>query len=182
MPFDMTASLRADSEYANRVLKVNHAGEHGAVNIYRGQIFAARLTARSMLVELKEFKSHEEKHRFIFCSELRRRDLPRCKSYAVCGFGGFVLGLVTGLFGHSAIAATTVAVERVVLDHLEQQLKMLRHTDPAAYKAVSAIVDEEKHHYNKSASHLNAGQFWPRVLSPVVAGSTEAVIWLGMRL
>lgn len=178
----MTASLRAGSEYANRVLKVNHAGEHGAVNIYRGQIFAARLTAPSMLVELNEFKSHEEKHRSIFWSELQRRDRSRCKSYSLCGFGGFVLGLVTGFLGRSAIAATTVAVERVVLNHLERQLKTLRDTDSAAYEAVSAIVDEEKHHYNQSASHIDAGQCWSRVLTPVVTGSTEAVIWLGMRL
>lgn len=68
-----TATLLSAPDYAVRVLKVNHAGENGAVNIYRGQIFAARLTARDMLAELKEFKSHEENHRSIFCSELQRR-------------------------------------------------------------------------------------------------------------
>jgi ubiquinone biosynthesis monooxygenase Coq7 len=178
----MTTPLHADPEYANRVLKVDHAGENGAVNIYRGQIFAARLTARSMLVELNEFKSHEERHRSIFWSELLRRGRPRCKSYLLCGWGGFMLGVVTGLLGRRAIAATTVAVESVVLRHLEQQLERLRDTDAAAHQAVSAIVSEEKHHHDQSASHIKAGQFLHRLITPVVAGSTEVVIWLGMRL
>jgi ubiquinone biosynthesis monooxygenase Coq7 len=132
------------SEYASRVLKVNHAGENGAVNIYAGQIFFARFTAPGMVAELVEFKSHEEGHRAIFWEELQRRNRPRCRSYWLCGAGGFTLGLVTGLFGRRAIAATTVAVERVVLRHLEHQLETLRGKDEAAVKAIESIVIEER--------------------------------------
>jgi 3-demethoxyubiquinol 3-hydroxylase len=168
-------------EYASRVLKVNHAGENGAVNIYAGQILLARLTAPGMVAELAEFKSHEEGHRAIFWAELQRRNRPRCRSYWLCGIGGFTLGLVTGLFGRRAIAATTVAVERVVLRHLEHQLEQLRGKDEAAFKAIESIVMEERQHHDQSATHIAVGQFWPRVLSPIVAASTEAVIWVGMR-
>lgn len=66
---------------ASRILKVNHAGENGAVNIYAGQIFFARFTAPGMVADLVEFKSHEERHRAIFWAELQRRDRPRCRSY-----------------------------------------------------------------------------------------------------
>ncbi|WP_051235791.1 demethoxyubiquinone hydroxylase family protein [Ottowia thiooxydans] len=168
-------------EFASRVLKVNHAGENGAVNIYAGQIFFARITAPKMVAELVEFKSHEERHRAVFWAELQRRHQPRCRSYLLCGIGGFTLGLVTGAFGRRAIAATTVAVERVVLCHLEQQLDQLAGKDEAAVKAIESIVEEERQHHDQSASHIATGQFWPRVLSPIVTASTEAVIWIGMR-
>lgn len=174
-------SIRDVSEFASRVLKVNHAGENGAVNIYAGQIFLARLTAPSMVIELVEFKSHEEKHRAIFWAELQRRRRPRCKCFWLCGVGGFALGLVTGLLGRRAIAATTVAVERVVLRHLEQQLMLLAGRDEAAVKAIASIVAEERQHHDRSASHIDADRFWLRILSPIVAASTEAVIWIGMR-
>jgi ubiquinone biosynthesis monooxygenase Coq7 len=170
------------SEYASRVLKVNHAGENGAVNIYAGQICFARFTAPGMVAELAEFKSHEEGHREVFWAELQRRNRPRCRSYWLCGAGGFTLGLITGLFGRRAIAATTVAVERVVLRHLEHQVKQLHGKDEAAVKAIESIVEEERHHHDQSASHIAVGQFWPRVLSPIVSASTEAVIWVGMRV
>jgi ubiquinone biosynthesis monooxygenase Coq7 len=100
-----------DTALGARILKVNHAGENGAVHIYAGQIFVARLTAPKLVAELREFKVHEERHRAIFSAGLQRRGQPRCRSHLVCGLGGLVLGLVTALSGRAAIAATTVAVE-----------------------------------------------------------------------
>lgn len=170
------------TELGNRIIKVDHAGEHGAVNIYAGQIFMARLTAPKLVSELLEFRSHELRHREIFRLELERRHHPRCRSYWLCGFGGFMLGLITGLFGTRAIAATTVAVERVVLRHLEGQLAELAPVDPSAVAAISAIVTDEREHHDRSALHAQAGQMWSKVLMQVVSASTEAVIWLGMRL
>jgi ubiquinone biosynthesis monooxygenase Coq7 len=170
------------SELGNRILKVDHAGEHGAVSIYSGQILAARLTARSMLAELREFREHERAHRAIFAAELARRGVRRCRSYWFCAIGGFVLGLLTGLCGRSAIAATTVAVERVVLGHLDHQLATLAGSDAAAVEAISSIVRDEREHHDRSALHVESGTWWPRVLTPVVSGSTEAVIRLGMWL
>ena len=181
---ELIASLRTAEGLAERVLKVNHAGEHGAVNIYAGQRLVARLTARGMLDELVEFQSHERRHRSIFQVELQRRGVRRCRSYHLCGVGGFVLGFVTAIFGRGAIAATTVAVERVVLRHLQDQLRELSGVDEDAAKAINSIVQEEQQHHDSSAAHIQeqASRVWVRLLTPVVAASTEAVIWLGMRL
>jgi 3-demethoxyubiquinol 3-hydroxylase len=166
----------------DRIIKVDHAGEHGAVNIYTGQIFMARFTAPDMVGELTEFRSHELRHRTIFHDELQRRGRRRCRSYWMCGLGGRVLGLITGLLGRNAIAATTVAVEHVVLRHLEHQLATLRDHDAAAANAISAIVSEEQQHHDQSVAHVVTGTFWTRLLTPIVSASTEAVIWMGMRL
>ncbi len=169
-------------EVGNRIIKVNHAGEHGAVNIYAGQILMARLTAPAMLAQLAEFRSHEQGHRAIFAAELQRRGVGRCRSYWLCGAGGFALGVVTGLLGTAAIAATTAAVEAVVLRHLEQQLSVLEGRDPSAIAVISSIVAEEQQHHDQSLDHIGPGAFWPRLLTPIVSVSTEAVIWAGMRL
>ena len=170
------------SDLGNRIIKVDHAGEHGAVNIYTGQIFFARFTAPHLVAELAEFRSHEIRHRAVFAAELSRRAHPRCRSYMLCGLGGLVLGLVTGLLGSSAIAATTVAVESVVLRHLDHQVATLSASDPEATSAIASIVAEEQQHHDRSLGPAQAGWFWPRVLTPVVSASTQAVIWLGMRL
>lgn len=176
------ANFPAGNDDGDRIIKVDHAGEHGAVNLYSGQIFMARFTAPGLVDELKQFRAHEQRHRAIFAAELVRRGRARCRSYWLCGAGGRVLGLITGLMGAGAIFATTVAVERVVLRHLEKQLSALHDKDPFAVAAISAIVAEERQHHDCSASHIQGGTFWSRLLSPVVSGSTEAVIWLGMRL
>jgi ubiquinone biosynthesis monooxygenase Coq7 len=170
------------SALGTRTLKVNHAGEHGAVNIYRGQILTARLTAPELVAELREFKGHEETHREVFRAELARRGAPRCISYWLCAAGGFTLGILTGLLGRRAIAATTVAVESVVLRHLEHQLATLAGVDDAATTAIAAIVADERQHHDRSQVHTRGDSFWSAILTPVVAISTESVIWLGMRL
>ncbi|MBE1161505.1 demethoxyubiquinone hydroxylase family protein [Dyella acidiphila] len=105
----------SENGLGDRFIKVNHAGEHGAISIYSAQILMAQFTARDLIEQLAEFRSEEQKHRAIFLAELRRRGRPRCRSYWLCGAGGYLLGLITGLLGRNAIAATTVAVESVVL-------------------------------------------------------------------
>lgn len=178
----MKQSKSRPRTFAERVLKVNHAGENGAVHIYKGQLVFGRFTAPGMVAELREFRIHEEMHREIFASELQRRGVRRCRSFALCGIGGYVLGLLTGLFGRTAIAATTVAVERVVLAHLREQLRILDGSDAEAAAAISRIVADEQEHHDRSVIHASEGRFWPAALSPLVEISTESVIWLGMRL
>jgi ubiquinone biosynthesis monooxygenase Coq7 len=166
----------------DRVMKVDHAGEQGAVCIYRGQRWVASLFASPMVPELAQTQAHEERHRAIFAAELRRRGIRRCRSYVLCAVGGTVLGIITALFGRRAIAATTVAVERVVLRHLDQQRATLRVIDPAAVAAIDSIVREEAEHHDEALRALGRPT-WPlRQLMLAVSLSTETVIWLGMHL
>ncbi|HEY6125400.1 MAG TPA: demethoxyubiquinone hydroxylase family protein [Steroidobacteraceae bacterium] len=168
--------------HADRILKVNHAGEHGAVNIYRGQRLVCFWRDDALKRELEEFRAHEEKHRAIFAAELARRGVRRCRSYWACGLGGFLLGVSTGLCGRASIAAVTVAVERVVLRHLEVQLRELDGVDAAAHAAVASILEDERAHHDRAAQEPRQGIFWPRVLKPTVSAMTEFVIWTGMKL
>jgi ubiquinone biosynthesis monooxygenase Coq7 len=166
----------------SRILKVNHAGENGAVNIYRAQILISRLSAPHLTDTLREFLSHEIRHRALFWQCIQARRGHRCRSYLLCGLGGFALGLLTAALGGSAIAATTHAVESVVLGHLEKQMVQLQDQDPMAYAAIADIVADEREHHDHGMRLIRTGDFWPTVISPVVRASTETVIWLGMRL
>lgn len=59
---DCVPSASAPTDLGNRIIKVDHAGEHGAINIYTGQMLVARVTAPDLLEELREFRSHEMRH------------------------------------------------------------------------------------------------------------------------
>jgi ubiquinone biosynthesis monooxygenase Coq7 len=166
----------------DRILKVDHAGEHGAVNIYRAQILVSRITAPELTGMLRHFKTHEQRHRALFLGRLQARGVRRCRSYLFCGLGGYALGFITALMGRHAIAATTFAVESVVLRHLQEQLLQLESDDPDAHSAIRDIVQEEREHHDQGQRLMQAGRFWPMVVTPVVRLSTEAVIWLGMKL
>jgi len=163
-------------------MRVNHAGEHGAVSIYTGQLFVARFLATPLVAELTMFRSHEQQHRAIFARELERRGLAHCKSYQLCALGGFALGIMTGLLGARAISVTTVAVEKVVLRHLQMQLSELGNHDPHASTAISAILAEEQLHHDQARRHLDSGNLLSAMLTALVSTATESVIWLGMRI
>ena len=178
----LAARLNPGETLGDRIMKVDHAGEHGAVCIYRAQRFFARWTAPDMVAELNGFLAHERRHRARFGAELERRGARRCRSYLLCGLGGFVLGTVTGLCGRRPIAATTVAIEKVVLRHMHEQVAFLAPVDGAAAEALRDVIADEQAHHDLSAARLAPPGLWPKLIEPVVTASTEAVIWMGMRL
>lgn len=173
--------LRPAASIAEKMIKVDHAGENGAVNIYRAQILASKIRARALVPQLAEFQRHEEEHRKIFGTYLSRNGIRRCVSYHACGLGGYVLGFVTGLVGPNAVAATTYAVESVVLKHLEEQLAYLEQHGRDAYDCVSAIYDDELKHHDEAEGHLSQDGFLTKVLIAIVKGCTELVVRFGMR-
>lgn len=174
-------SLNAGETLGDRIMKVDHAGEHGAVCIYRAQRWFARWTAPDMVHELDAFLAHEQRHRALFSAELERRGRRCCRSYHLCGFGGLVLGAITGLLGRRPIAATTVAIETVVLRHMKEQIGLLSSVDVPAAEVLSDIIRDEQEHHALSQAWLAPPGLWPRLIEPLVGLSTEMVIWTGMR-
>jgi ubiquinone biosynthesis monooxygenase Coq7 len=181
MAASRAATLGPARSLGERSLKVDHTGENSAVRIYTAQLWVARWRSPALVAQLEEFLVHEQAHRAIFAAELAARGVRRCRSYGLCGFGGTVLGLATGLIGPQAVHATTAAIERVVLRHLQHQLEDLRTIDPAACAAIGRIVaDEQAHHDQAEGQVLREGAL-QAALDFIVSRATEMVIWLGMR-
>jgi ubiquinone biosynthesis monooxygenase Coq7 len=176
----ISARLNKGEPLASRILRVDHGGENGAVHIYMAQILVCSWRAPDIVAELREFQVHEERHRAAFAAALRERGIRQRVGFSFCALGGFILGLITGLMGRAAVTATTRAVERVVLRHLHQQLAYLKSADSAAYSIVASILDEEHGHYDSTVLAAVSGGVWPSIVEPIVAGATEAVIWIGM--
>ena len=165
-----------------RLIKVDHAGEFGAVNIYRGQILVARLSAPSIVHQLQHFLEHEKGHLQTFGVILAKRGIRRCRSFWFCGVGGFCLGVLTAMLGKPGIMACTAAVETVVTGHLVEQLSFMEaQGDLEAHAAVSSIVAEELEHQEAGIAQ-GQHSFLYRPLCFVISRATEFVIWSGLRL
>lgn len=179
---DKVVTSQDPSELGNRILKVDHAGEQGAICVYRAQWAIAALTAPSMREQLADFLLHEKRHRSIFGAAMMERGLSRCRSYVLCSIGGYLLGAVTALLGRKAIAATTIAIESVVLRHLAEQRDMLATVDPEAAGIIGTIVEDEQFHHDRSLDEIDVDRPWLSGLRAIVRQATESVIWLGMKL
>src|SRR4029079_12619982 len=113
-----------------RILKVNHAGEHGAIRIYRAQIWVARWLYPDVVAFLEETLAHEVRHCAMFRAAMPARDARPCRIMSLWGNGGFVLGFLTALMGRQGIWICTAAVEAAVHRHLGDQLQFLSERDP----------------------------------------------------
>lgn len=166
---------------AAKMLKLNHLGEHIAINIYCAQVRICRFTAPHLLPMLKDFLAHETRHLNIFAAELADRGAPRCKAFALMGFAGFLLGCFTAMLGKTGVMACTAAVETVVLNHLQQQLEYLHGVrDARAINAVAAILKDEIEHRDAGAEGQH-GLLYDCVYASV-APPTGWMIKLGMHL
>ncbi|MGH8617987.1 MAG: demethoxyubiquinone hydroxylase family protein [Burkholderiales bacterium] len=164
-----------------KILKVNHAGEFGAINIYRAQIFASRLFSRSYVPLLESFMADEQRHMDIFWIEIQRRNGIKCRSYWLCGAGGWAMGLISAFFGKTGVMACTWAVESVVVTHLHEQLSYLESKqDYDALKAVQSILDDEKNHRDIGQNEGGTNPLYApfRIM---ISAFTEGVIRFGMR-
>lgn len=172
---------RGALDTARKILKVNHAGEFGAINIYRSQLVVSRLLRRDYVPLLESFMADEQRHMQLFWEEIQRRNGIKCKSYWLCGAGGWAMGFVSALLGKSGVMACTWAVESVVVNHLQNQLAYLeRQNDTAAYETVKAILQDEQNH--RDAGRIEGGTallYGP--LRWVISLFTEGVIRFGMR-
>jgi 3-demethoxyubiquinol 3-hydroxylase len=167
---------------ARKILKVNHAGEFGAINIYKSQIFIAKIFMKDLVPLLESFLADEKRHLNIFWDEINSRNGIKCKSYWLCGAGGFLMGTVSSLLGRKGIMACTWAVESVVVNHLHNQLDYLKtKSDIAAYDAVLSILNDEENHREEGLNFDGAQNIWYQPLRCAVSGFTECVIRFGMR-
>jgi 3-demethoxyubiquinol 3-hydroxylase len=181
-PMDSATTIQAPNALGNRFLRVNHAGEQGAICVYRAQWVVAGLTAPSMREQLADFLVHEKRHRSIFGAALMQRGLERAGSYAICSAGGYALGAVTALLGRGSIAATTIALESVVVRHLKQQREQIAVEDPEAADLIASIVEDEALQHDRSLDVIDTDSALLRVIGLVVRKAAGAAIWLGMRL
>lgn len=165
-----------------KILKVNHAGECGAINIYRSQILFSRIFYKDLIPLLESFKKDEERHRDIFWKEIVARNGIRCKSYWLCGLGGFLMGVISSLLGRRGIMACTWAVESVVITHLHEQLIYLASKDDlAAYSAIESILEDEVNHRDTGLTSGGNRNTWYQPLRFSVSLFTESIIRFGMR-
>ena len=157
-------------------LRSDHAGEVGAVYIYKGILSIAKDPA---LVQFSKRHLETEKEHVRKIEEV----LPASKRSKLVGIwkvAGYLLGFLPSLFGPRIVFATIEAVESFVEDHYEEQLKYLRaqnDPDQALIDLLQSCQDDEIEHKNESAIKKRSTpgfllNFWMKIVG---WGSSSAV-------
>lgn len=137
------------------MLRVDHAGEHGAVTIYRGQraIFDALPGKAKISETLKAMEEGEAAHLQTFNRLLAERGVRPTLLSPLWTAAGFGLGAATALMGEKAAMAATAAVEEVIEEHYAAQAASLDAADPELAATVRAFREDELAHKQTAEDH-----------------------------
>jgi ubiquinone biosynthesis monooxygenase Coq7 len=164
-----------------RILRVNHAGEQGAISIYGAQIALAKARYPDLLPWLEETLGHEKRHRSTFLDLMRARATTPCPVAAIWSVGGAILGLLTALLGQHGVIVCTAAVERTVHKHLVEQIAYLSGRDEELADGIRKVQVEENEHLAFAEERHDPRAPIARLLSGVISIVTEALIFIATR-
>jgi 3-demethoxyubiquinol 3-hydroxylase len=176
--FGRYAVNATDRRTIGRILKVNHAGEYGAIRIYRAQLWVARRLYPDVVAFLEETLRHEIRHCSLFQDAMPKRSARPCRVMPLWGKSGLILGFLTSLLGRQGIWICTAAVESTVHRHLEDQLYFLRERDAELHSLILSIQHEELAHLHHAQHRIATQAMWSQALTAFISGCTDVVIWL----
>jgi len=161
-----------------RIVRVNHAGEYGAIRIYGAQIAVATRLCPDVVPALADMLAHEKRHCAAFFGAMPTRNSRPCRIMSLWSWGGSLLGLLTALMGRQAIWICTAAVEAAVHRHLDDQLHFLNGRDAVLRDVILSIRDEELAHLHHAEERIESKGRVGRLLHRLITYATDVVIWL----
>jgi ubiquinone biosynthesis monooxygenase Coq7 len=139
-------------------IRVDHAGERGAVKIYEGQLLALNTLVKDEKLKkiIEEMKVHEKEHCEFFEKEIKKRDIKPTKLLPLWDLLGVALGFGSTLLGKKAAMLCTASVEEVIDKHYQSQIDQLDKTEKELKKNITKFREDELHHkdiaYEKGAT------------------------------
>ena len=139
-------------------IRVDHAGERGAVKIYEGQLLALNTIVKDEKLKkvIEEMKVHEEENCEFFEKEINKRKIKPTKLLPLWDLLGVTLGFSSTLLGKKAAMLCTASVEEVIDKHYQSQINQLDNDEKELKKNIIKFREDELHHkdiaYQKGAT------------------------------
>lgn len=165
------------SPLVDKIIRVDHAGELGADRIYAGQF--AILRNSKVGPTIKHMWEQEKEHRSKFESLINKHRVRPTVMTPLWNIAGFALGAGTALLGEKAAMACTVAVETVIVEHYNDQLRTLME-DPKMDKELLATItkfrdEEQEHHDTGIACGAEQAPFYKALTEAIKIGCKTAI-------
>ncbi|KAF9792425.1 COQ7 protein [Thelephora terrestris] len=181
-PEDLTEAQRGE---LHRALRVDQAGEVAANYIYKGQL-AVFQTDPKYGPLIQEMWDQEKKHLIVMNKMQLQHHVRPTILWEVAQVAGYGLGFVTALMGKEAAMACTEAVETVIGEHYQDQLKALEdfpdHPSlPLLREVIKEFRDDELEHLDTAVDHNSQRAPAHALLSTVIGGGCKIAIELCKR-
>ena len=131
-------------------IRVDHAGERGAIKIYEGQLLALNTIIKNdeLKKTIKNMKEHEKVHCNYFENEIKKRNIKPTKFLPLWDLLGVGLGFGSTILGKKAAMLCTASVEEVIDEHYTSQINQLGSNENNLKGKIIKFREDELHHKN----------------------------------
>ena len=173
---------KTNKKTLEEIIRVDHAGERGAIKIYEGQLLALKTFKQDEFLKKKieEMKEHEKEHYEFFDKEIKKRNIKPTKLLPLWDIMGVTLGFGTAMLGEKAAMLCTASVEEVIDGHykdqtfklgddekeLKEKIKKFRQ-DEFLKKKIEEMKEHEKEHYEFFDKEIKKRNIKPTKLLPL---------------
>ena len=129
-------------------IRVDHAGERGAIKIYEGQLLALNTIIKNdeLKKKIEEMQVHEKEHCDYFEKEIKKRNIKPTKFLPLWDLLGVGLGFGSAIIGKKATMLCTASVEEVIDQHYQNQINQLKNDEKELKKKIVKFRNDELQH------------------------------------
>ena len=176
--------MKNSSNKVEEFIRVDHAGERGAVKIYEGQLLALNtlVNDENLKETIEEMKLHEKEHCEFFENEIKKRKIKPTKFLPLWDLLGVGLGFGSTILGKKAAMLCTASVEEVIDKHYQNQINQLGPDEKDLKNKIIKFREDELHHkdiaYEKGATKKGLYS----ILDKIIKTGSKAAIKISERV
>jgi len=139
---------KTNNKKIEEFIRVDHAGERGAIKIYEGQLLALNTIVKNddLKKKIEEMQIHEKEHCDYFEKEIKKRNIKPTKFLPLWDLLGVGLGFGSTLIGKKAAMLCTASVEEVIDKHYQSQISQLKNDEKDLKSKIIKFREDELHH------------------------------------
>ena len=175
---------KTDQKILEEIIRVDHAGERGAIKIYEGQLLALKTFKQDeeLRKKIEEMKEHEIEHLDFFDKEIEKRNIKPTKLLPVWDLLGVTLGFGTAMLGRKATMLCTASVEEVIGDHYKNQTLKLKEDEKALKEKIIKFREEELHHKDIAYDQGATKEGFYGLLDKIIKTSSKIAITISEKI
>ena len=159
-------------------IRVDHAGERGAIKIYEGQLLALNTFVKdeNLKKTIEKMKNHEKEHLDFFNKEIKKRNIKPTKLLPLWDLLGVGLGFGSAIIGKKATMLCTASVEEVIDEHYQKQINELDSNEKVLKEKIKKFRDDELHHRDIAYEHGASKKGLYSILDKIIKTGSKVAI------
>ena len=169
---------KTDKKLLEQFIRVDHAGERGAIKIYEGQLLALKTFMKNdkLKNQIEEMKKHEKEHAEFFDKEIKKRNIKPTKFLPLWDLLGVGLGFGSTILGTKAAMLCTASVEEVIDEHSQNQINRIEDDEKELKKKIVKFREDELHHKDIAYDNGATKEGFYSILDKVIKTSSRIAI------